>query len=93
MSHEYQDITPSWIAEKWYRGYLRPWELLRIVTWKSVRSAGWLSLAEEALVEDRTGHAMGHLAEWRGKNMVGITNRKIWASWRERGLPPIQLTR
>ena len=68
------------------RGYISPWELLKIVSWKSAKGVALLSLNTEAEIVELTSEAVRDLTTWPwpyGALMDGNLNDEAWALWEE----------
>ena len=68
------------------RGYISPWELLKIVSWKSAKGVALLSLNTEAEIVELTSEAVRDLTTWSwpyGALMDGNLNDEAWALWEE----------
>jgi hypothetical protein len=65
------------------RGHITPWELLRIVSWKSAKGVAWLSLNSEADIEVITHEAVDALKGWRGPQDVisAKMTSEEWDRW------------
>ena len=62
------------------RGHIAPWELLRIVSWKSAKGVAWLSLNAEDDIEVITREAVDALNGWRGPQDV-ISAKMTFEDW------------
>ena len=47
MQPKFQDEPEELVAEIFSLGYITPWNLFKIVSWKSARGLAWLSLNTE----------------------------------------------
>ena len=68
------------------RGCISPWELLRIVSWKSAKGVALLSLNTEAEIVELTSEAVRDLTTWSwpyGALMDGNLNDEAWTLWEE----------
>ena len=68
------------------RGYISPWELLKIVSWKSAKGVALLSLNTEAEIVELTSEAVRDLTtgSWPyGALMDGNLNDEAWTLWEE----------
>ena len=68
------------------RGYISPWELLKIVSWKSAKGVALLSLNTEAEIVELTSEAVRDLTTWSwpyGALRDGNLNDEAWALWEE----------
>ena len=58
---EYQ-AEPKGLVEGFMgRGHITPWELLKIVSWKSAKGVAWLSLSTEEEIISYTGETVAGL--------------------------------
>lgn len=76
----YQQRPPDEMRESiWDQGWITPWQLFRIVAWKSAKGLAWLSLNDERQIIAATAAAVQTLAPWRE---VDVTGSGIdWRSW------------
>ena len=68
------------------RGYISPWELLKIVSWKSAKGVAWLSLNSETEIVQFTSEALRDIETclWPyGALVAGKMNDEAWAIWEE----------
>lgn len=68
------------------RGHITPWELLKIVSWKSAKGVAWLSLNSEAEIVEFTREAVEDLTAWSwhyGALIDGNMNDEAWTLWEE----------
>jgi hypothetical protein len=68
------------------RGYLSPWELLKIVSWKSAKGVALLSLNTEAEIVELTSETVRDLTTWSwpyGALIDGNMNDEAWKLWEE----------
>lgn len=65
------------------RGHIAPWELLRIVSWKSAKGVAWLSLNTEEEIERFTRETVDALKGWRGPQDVihAKMTSEDWDCW------------
>lgn len=65
------------------RGYIKPWELLRIVSWKSAKGTAWLSLNSETQIVDCTSDFVFRVKSWSGCEGVlhGQLSVNDWNMW------------
>ncbi len=65
------------------RGHITPWELFKIVSWKSAKGVAWLSLNTEEEIEDVTRETVDALKEWQGPQDVISAKMTFedWDSW------------
>jgi len=65
------------------RGYITPWELFKIVTWKSAKGVAWLSLNTEDEIISCTTETIAGLKSWSGPR--NILDSKMtdehWIAW------------
>ena len=69
------------------RGHITPWELFKIVSWKSAKGVAWLSLNTEAEIIEFTSEALTELETWSwpyGALINGNLDEKAWALWEEK---------
>jgi hypothetical protein len=62
------------------RGHITPWELFKIVSWKSAKGVAWLSLNSEEEIEDVTRETVDALKEWQGPQDV-ISAKMTFEDW------------
>lgn len=79
----YQTEPTFLVDEIMHRGYIAPWELLRIVSWKSAKGVAWLSLNSEADIIAVTREAVGELKNWDGPQdvMEPSMTSEDWDRW------------
>jgi hypothetical protein len=68
------------------RGYISPWELLKIVSWKSAKGVAFLSLNTEAEIIEFTSETVRDLTTWfwpYGALIDGNMNDEAWNLWEE----------
>ena len=68
------------------RGHITPWELFKIVSWKSAKGVAWLSLNTEDEIVEFTSKALRELktCSWPyGALINGNLDEKAWALWEE----------
>ena len=68
------------------RGYISPWELLKIVSWKSAKGVALLSLNTEAEIVELTSETVRDLTTWSwpyGALIDGNMNDEAWTLWEE----------
>lgn len=65
------------------RGYITPWELFKIVTWKSAKGVAWLSLNEEDDIISHTKETITELNSWSGPGDILATEMtdELWSLW------------
>jgi hypothetical protein len=65
------------------RGHITPWELFKIVSWKSAKGVAWLSLNTEEEIEVVTHETVDALKGWRGHQDVISAKMTFedWDSW------------
>jgi hypothetical protein len=69
------------------RGYISPWELLKIVSWKSAKGVALLSINTEAEIVEFTSEAVRDLTTWSwpyGALIDGNMNDEAWTLWEEK---------
>lgn len=83
---DYQS-EPSHLREEILkRGHITPWELFKIVSWKSAKGVAWLSLNSEAEIVQFTSEALRDIETclWPyGALVDGKMNDEAWAIWEE----------
>lgn len=73
---------PSWLRDGiWDRGFITPWELLRICAWKSAKNVALLSLNTEDEITGRTRETVDHLVDLRRHAALGPS--PDWAVWQD----------
>jgi len=78
----YHDEVPApLVAKFWEQGEISPFQLMRVVAWKSAQPLAELSLNDEDLIRDRTRSAMLAIGQFRGSNVV--TQQVDWQLWRD----------
>lgn len=79
----YQDEPTELVGEILSRGYIKAWELFRIVSWKSAKGVAWLSLNSEEEIESQTAETIGHLRNWSLADdvMTGGLTQENWDEW------------
>lgn len=78
----YQEPVPrALVASFWEQGEISPFQLMRVVAWKSARPLADLSLNDENLIRARTRSAMAAIEWLRGSNV--ITQQVDWGAWRD----------
>jgi hypothetical protein len=84
---DYQN-EPSHLREEILkRGHITPWELFKIVSWKSAKGVAWLSLNSEAEIVKFTREAVEDLTAWSwpyGALIEGNMNYEAWTLWEEK---------
>ena len=68
------------------RGHITPWELFKIVSWKSAKGVAWLSLNTEDEIVEFTSKALRELktCSWPyGALINGNLDENAWALWEE----------
>ena len=68
------------------RGNISPWELLKIVSWKSAKGVAFLSLNTEAEIVEFTSETVRVLTTWSwhyGALIDGNMNDEAWTLWEE----------
>jgi hypothetical protein len=68
------------------RGNISPWELLKIVSWKSAKGVAFLSLNTEAEIVEFTSETVRVLTTWSwpyGALIDGNMNDEAWNLWEE----------
>jgi hypothetical protein len=84
---EYQNEPLQLRDEILKRGHITPWELFKIVSWKSAKGVAWLSLNTEAEIVEFTSEVLRELRTWSwtyGTLMDGNMNDEAWALWEEK---------
>jgi hypothetical protein len=79
-------IEPTHLVEGiMQRGHIMPWELLRIVSWKSAKGVAWLSLNSEAIIKEVTSETIEVLNSWPGPQNVLLSDMGShhWDIWQE----------
>lgn len=80
---EYQVEPDGLRAEIMKRGYITPWELFKIVSWKSAKGVAWLSLNSEDEIISCTKETVAGLKSWSGP--VDILAEEmtdaLWSEW------------
>ena len=79
----YQD-EPAYLASGIFeRGYITPWELFKIVTWKSAKGVAWLSLNDENEIITCTKETITGLKLWSGPDNILETEMtdELWDLW------------
>ena len=73
------DLVPG-ILE---RGYITPWELFKIVSWKSAKGVAWLSLNTEDEIVSYTTETVAGLKSWSGPSDIleGEMSDDLWSTW------------
>jgi hypothetical protein len=69
------------------RGHISPWELFKIVSWKSAKGVAWLSLNSENEIEDCTRETVEALGAWSwpyGNLIDGNMDEEAWMLWEEK---------
>jgi hypothetical protein len=78
----YQTEPRELVGAIWERGHIRPWELFRIVSWKSAKGVALLSLNSEDEIEEWTADALRLLKGWRGPaDLLAEIPSIEWDSW------------
>ncbi len=78
----YHDEVPApLVARFWEQGEISPFQLMRVVAWKSAQPLAELSLNDEDLIRDRTRSAMLAIRQFRDSNVV--TQKVDWQDWRD----------
>ena len=65
------------------RGFIKPWELFKIVTWKSAKGVAWLSLNAEEEIVSCTRETVAGLKRWSGPSDIlseDMTD-ELWDAW------------
>ena len=65
------------------RGEVSPWELLKIVSWKSAKGVAWLSLNSEEGIKTVTREAIDALKVWEGpQDVISVEmTTEDWDQW------------
>ena len=82
----YQEEPVFLVDEILERGYISPWELLKIVSWKSAKGVALLSLNTEAEIVELTSEAVRDLTTWSwpyGALIDRNMNDEAWTLWEE----------
>jgi len=79
FQREPTDLVPE-ILE---RGFITPWELFKIVTWKSAKGVAWLSLNTEDEIISYTGETVAGLKSWSGPSdvLTSEMTKEFWDLW------------
>lgn len=83
---EYQNEPLHLREEILKRGHITPWELFKIVSWKSAKGVAWLSLNSETEIVQLTSEALRDIETclWQyGALVDGKMNDEAWAIWEE----------
>jgi len=83
---EYQNEPLHLREEILKRGHITPWELFKIVSWKSAKGVAWLSLNSETEIVQFTSEALRGIETclWPyGALVDGKMNDEAWAIWEE----------
>ena len=80
---KYQAEPKELVEEIMRRGHITPWELLKIVSWKSAKGVAWLSLNTEEEIISYTGETVAGLKSGLGLSDVLATemNDELWKLW------------
>ena len=65
------------------RGFITPWELFKIVTWKSAKGVAWLSLNTEDEIVSCTKETVAGLKSWSGPSdlLNSEMTEEYWDIW------------
>jgi hypothetical protein len=65
------------------RGYITPWELFKIVSWKSAKGVAWLSLNTEDEIVTYTKETLAVLKSWSGPSDILEVEMsdELWFAW------------
>ncbi|MCG3772889.1 MAG: hypothetical protein JW384_04113 [Nitrosomonadaceae bacterium] len=65
------------------RGNITPWELFKIVTWKSAKGVAWLSLNTEEEIVTCTKETVSGLESWFGPSdiLAEEMDDTLWSEW------------
>ena len=65
------------------RGYITPWELFKIVSWKSAKGVAWLSLNTEDEIITYTKEVVAGLKSWSGPSDILEVEMsdELWSAW------------
>lgn len=79
----YQDEPTDLASGIFERGYITPWELFKIVTWKSAKGVAWLSLNDENEIISCTKETITGLKLWSGPDNILETEMtdELWDLW------------
>lgn len=82
-SIEYQKEPKDLVPEIFERGFISPWELFKIVAWKSAKGVAWLSLNTENEIISYTTDTVAGLRSWSGpSDILDIKmTPKHWSAW------------
>ena len=79
----YQQEPKGLVVDIMERGYITPWELFKIVSWKSAKGVAWLSLNSEDEIISCTKETVAGLKSWSGP--VDILAEEmtdaLWSEW------------
>ena len=79
----YQQEPKGLVVDIMERGYITPWELFKIVSWKSAKGVAWLSLNSEDEIINCTKETVAGLKSWSGP--VDILAEEmtdaLWSEW------------
>lgn len=66
----------------WHQGHITPWQLLRIVSWKSAKGVALLSLNDEESIETVTAGSLQAVAGFRDRDIVAEPlDDEEWSRW------------
>jgi hypothetical protein len=77
----HEPVPAALVARFWEQGEISPFQLMRVVAWKSAQPLAELSLNDEDMIRDRTRAAMRAIGQFRGVNVV--TQQVDWQVWRD----------
>ena len=82
-SIEFQNEPTELVPEILKRGYITPWELFKIVTWKSAKGVAWLSLNTEDEIISCTTETIAGLKSWSGPRNILVSKMtdEHWIAW------------
>ena len=82
-SIEFQREPTELVPEILKRGYITPWELFKIVTWKSAKGVAWLSLNTEDEIITYTKEVVAGLKSWSGPSDILEVEMsdELWSAW------------
>jgi len=82
-SIEYQREPEHLVPAIFERGFITPWELLKIVTWKSAKGVAWLSLNTEDEIVSCTKETVAGLKSWSGPSdlLNSEMTEEYWDIW------------
>jgi hypothetical protein len=79
----YQEEPKGLVVDIMERGHITPWELFKIVSWKSAKGVAWLSLNTEDEIISCTKETVAGLNSWSGP--VDILAEEmtdaLWSEW------------